>query len=172
MTDWTAPATFTPGQIVTATDLNTNVRDNPLYLFTRPQQTILSNVGTDYTTTSTTFVDIDATNLKITKTLFGTAVLLGFTGSYALNNTATVYWDFDINGTRFASGGTEGITGTPFSSTLGNLITLVVLVTGLTPGSNTFKIKWRVSANTATLFSGVAASGKDFLPDFWCIEVG
>jgi hypothetical protein len=171
---WTTPPTFTPGQIVTATDFNSYLRDNPLYLLARPSQSILRDNNASYTTTSTSFVDIDGTNLKITMSISGSAVLLGFTGAMILSTTGYAKFDFDVDGTRFANGGTDGLTAGNFINGNPNLITMMALVTGLAAGSHTFKPKWCVSSGaiTGTLFAGNGTGGQDFLPDFWAVEVG
>src|SRR5260370_40838420 len=107
---WSSPATFSTGQLIGATDLNTYVRDNTNYLLTRPKTVIKRDNNADYTTTSTTFVDIDSTNLAITMTISGSAVLLnlqagaGYTG--ALQVAA---FDFQIDGTPYASRGVSGL---------------------------------------------------------------
>jgi hypothetical protein len=104
----------------------------------------------------------------------GSAVLLGFTGAMILSTTGYAKFDFDVDGTRFANGGTDGLTAGNFINGNPNLITMMALVTGLAAGSHTFKPKWCVSSGaiTGTLFAGNGTGGQDFLPDFWAVEVG
>jgi hypothetical protein len=166
---WTTPATWNPGQVVSATDLNTHLRDNLNYLLSgRARQVIKRDNNANYATTSTSFVDIDSTNLAITLNLSGTAVLLVFT---AVGNTlagGTPIIDFDIDSTRFASGGTEGLGIVPHR-TVG---TIVALVTGLSAGNHTFKVKWKTASNTAALYAGNGTAGDDFIPTFEAVEIG
>lgn len=167
---FTTPPTFTPGQIVGATDFNAYLRDNPLYLLARPHQSVLRDNAAAYTTTSTSFVDIDATNLKITISISGSAVLVGFAATCSLNNTAYASFDIDVDGTRWGAAGAEGIVSHHFSGGTFN-VSFVVLVTGLSVASHTLKIKWKTSANTLSLYSGAAGSGFDYIPNFWAVEV-
>jgi hypothetical protein len=103
----------------------------------------------------------------------GSAVLLGFTGAYNLSNTGYVKWDFDVDGSRYASGGADGLISTIYPGNPAN-ISMVALVVGLSAGSHTFKPKWCVSVGTltASLYAGNGVGGSDFLPDFWAVEVG
>jgi hypothetical protein len=168
---WTSPVTWNPGQVVAASDLNAQLRDNLIYLFTRPQSCIKRDNGASYTTTSTSFVDIDGTNLKITLNISGSAVLLGFTGQTTRDSGgAEPIFDFLIDSTRYASAGADGLGRVP-----GNIgpFCMTGLATGLAAGSHTFKVQWKVGASgTATLYAGNGTSGQDFIPTFWAIEVG
>src|SRR5258708_27288320 len=105
---WTAPPTFTPGQVVTATDLNTYLRDNPNYLYARPNSSIKRVNGSDYTTSSSTFVDIDGTNLSITLTLTGAAVLVCFTANIPSAFGGNGAFDVVVDGVRYANA-TDGL---------------------------------------------------------------
>ncbi|SRR5258708_14989557 len=72
---FTTVPTFTPGQVVTATDLNTYLRDNEGYLLNRPSQIILRDNNANYTNNvAGSYANIDGTNLAIT---------LNFSGSLA-----------------------------------------------------------------------------------------
>jgi hypothetical protein len=166
---WTLPATWNPGQVISATDLNTHLRDNLNYLFSgRPRQTIKRDNNANYTTTSTSFVDLDATNLSITLNLSGSAVLLLFTAISTTGGGGVAFVDFDIDGTRFAAGGADGL------GSLGNRTgaTIAVLVTGLSAGNHTFKVKWKANTGAATIYAGSGVAGDDFIPTFSAVEIG
>ncbi len=165
---WTAPATWNPGQVISATDLNTHLRDNLNYLLSgRARQTIKRDNNADYSTSSTTFVDIDSTNLSITLNLSGTAVLLLFT-AVGTPSSGVAFIDFDIDGTRFAAGGVDGM------GILGNrsVATIAALVTGLSAGSHTFKVKWKTNTSSTTIYAGSGVGGSDFIPTFEAVEIG
>src|SRR5258708_38618852 len=67
--------TFTPGQVVTATDLNTYLRDNEGYLLNRPSQIILRDNNANYTNNvAGSYAHIAGANLALT---------LHFSGSLA-----------------------------------------------------------------------------------------
>jgi hypothetical protein len=165
---WTTPATWTPGQVVTATDLNTHLRDNLNFLLSRPNNVIKRDNNANYTTTATSFIDADGTNLKITLSITGSAVLLGFT-LMASNNSR---FDLLIDGTRYDSGALEGLLGAPDASLTLAPVSASVLVAGLSAGAHTFKLQWRATAGTATLYAGSGTPGSDFIPTLWAVEIG
>ncbi|MEO1163712.1 MAG: hypothetical protein AAFV98_08020 [Chloroflexota bacterium] len=62
---WTQPKTWSNEPLV-ASDLNTHLRDNMEALKEPPSANYELDETSDYTTTSTTFVDVDSTNLSLT----------------------------------------------------------------------------------------------------------
>lgn len=169
---WTAPTTsWADGNVLGASDMN--VIGNDLnYLLSGISASGKYDKGADITSTSTTFADIDATNLAKTVTLVGTKAIIVFRGA-ALTNSTTIGIGFDIavNGTRWHSTGANGswacFTG---SSTNQGNASATIVVDGLTPGSNTFKIQWIIlSAGTMTLRAGAGSAPTDFIPalDVW-----
>src|SRR5258705_10834049 len=122
---WSTPPTFTSGQVITATDLNTYVRDNTNYLLSRPKNAVKRDNNANYNTTSATFVDIDGTNLSITLSINGSAVLLAFSGTVNSSSNQPSF-DFTVDGTRVGSAGGDGL-----MSITGNLelnATIIALV--------------------------------------------
>lgn len=174
---WTDPRTWVAGEFVTASLLNTHLRDNLNALKSPPTQVQNVNDTADYSTTSTTFVDVDATDVKCTITTAGGRVMVGFCGMVRFDNNAASphrgYFDLDVDGTRL--GGDDGLVG------LGTLTTdepilpvsFVVLTSELSAGSHTFKLQWKVSlsSNSLTLYAGAGTSALDTHPQFWAREV-
>jgi hypothetical protein len=103
------------------------------------------------TTTSTTFVDVDATDFSITLTTAAKRVLIGFVGAVQTNATAIVSLDIDIDGSR--QGGDFGLTRTSMATTIANNMSFTYMSDTLTAASHTFKLQWRTTAGTATLLS-------------------
>lgn len=111
------------------------------------------------TTTSATFVDIDATagTFNLTVTTTGNPVevniRLNITGN---TNGMYAYVDLLIDGTSVSGG--NGIMLKQFQGT-GEHITMADtrIVSSLSAGPHTFKLQWRVSAGTATLVSAFAS---------------
>lgn len=173
---WSTPPTWTPGQLVGATDMA--ILSNDLtYLLNRPSQTIKRDNNATYVTSSTTFVDIDGTNLSITATLSGSAVLVSFTacgvsGTGVSGNTICL--DLSVNGTRMGSAGTDGITSAVIATNTGTqLLGFTVVVTGLSAGANTFKPQWKaLTAAALNLYAGNGTGGADFIPVFSVAEIG
>lgn len=170
---YTSPRTWVAGETVTAALLNTHLRDNLIALKDPPTDSYNVNEASDYNTTSTTFVDIDATDLALTITTTGGDVLVGFSGSIEENTGALefVYLDVAVDGTR--RGGDDGILMIGNTvSTEPQVMSFVYLVTGLSAGSHTFKLQWKVSAGgDATMWAGAGTSEKDVHPQFWAREV-
>jgi hypothetical protein len=157
------------GELVTAALLNSHLRDNFDFLKTPPTAAYILNETGDYTTTSTSFANVDGTKLSLAITTAGGDVLVGFCGSI-LQSAATVFFDVEVDGTRTA--GDDGLCViTPSSSTARTNATCFKLIQGLAPGLHTFKLQWRVNSGTATLFAGAATSNGDIHPQFFVREV-
>jgi hypothetical protein len=162
---WTQPKTWA-SEPLTSSDLNTHLRDNLEILKDPPSDDNILNQGSDYTTTSTAFVNIDGTNLSLTITTQGGAVMVHFHGVVG-NGTGTVFLDFTIDSVRH--GGDDGIIRTVSNNQQG--ISFTRLITGLAAGSHTFTLQWKVNANTGTLYAGAGTSLFDVHPQFWVREV-
>lgn len=168
-----------PGDTIASATWGNIVKADIEYLLGRPKGSTFRDNNGNYTTTSTSFVDVDATNLKQTITISGSTVLVGFSGSIIttdVGNVGHVCFDIDVDGTRAGTGGTDGVmmiyddgnASRPANASF------TVLITGLTAGSHTFKLQWRVnnSANTAALTSGSGSGGTDNKPNLYAVEVG
>jgi hypothetical protein len=120
----------------------------------------------DYTTTSTTFVDVDATNFALTFTTGARRVMIGLVGSCANSATnSSVVFDVTVDGTR--QGGTSwGLQRTQiYTATAVVDCSFVYITAALTAASHTFKLQWRASADTATLY------GSDPVCEFFAVEL-
>ena len=157
---WTTPKTWAVDELVTASDLNTHIRDNLNALKVPPTDHYELNEGSDYTTSSTSFVDVDATNLALTITTTGGDVLVHFHG-YTVNQG---YFDLAVDGSR--AGGDDGcirFTTGPVSFTR--------LITGLAAGEHVFKLQWKTVGAALTLYAGTGTAGYDLHPQFWVREI-
>lgn len=119
---------------------------------------VLNRTGvTDYTTVSTTFADIDATNLTATVTTptGGKRYMVTFQArvSHSVANGLAVF-DFTIDGTRAVSAATTGSgvrlisvvsTGTSWE------VSVTYITSVLTAGSHTIKPQWRTNSGTLTM---------------------
>lgn len=163
---WTTPKTWTNEPLI-AGDLNTHLRDNMEALKDPPTAHVELDELTDYSTTSTTFVDVDATRLSLTVDTNGGAVIVGFAGAMQITGANFAYLDVTVDGTRFA--GDNGLLG--IRDTVLDNVSFVILVTNLSAGSHTFALQWRVNSGTATLFAGAGSTNTDLHPQFWVREV-
>jgi len=123
------------------------------------------NEASNYTTTSTSFVDVDATNLALTIETTGGDLEVRFSGPITNSSSATTSLDVDLDGTRVA--GDDGITGgRPGGSAPGFPFSFVYVITDVEPGSHTLKLMWKVAAGTGTLYAGAGTAFADHHPQF------
>jgi hypothetical protein len=165
---WVTPKTWSVDELVTASDLNTHLRDNLNALKAPPSASVVLNQASDYTTSNTSFVDIDATTLALTITTTGGDVFVHFHGVVGIS-AGGVCLDFTIDGTRHA--GDDGImrSGSPNE---GETLSFTRLVMGLSAGSHVFKLQWKTtSGGTATLYAGAGTANFDVHAQFWAREL-
>lgn len=167
---WTTPKTWS-SEPLTSLDLNTYVRDNQNHLRDRLDNSAESLVSDSsiITTTATEFVDVDADKLSLTLMTHGGVVLVGFTGTVQSGvSRGSTYFNVAVDGVDYIAD--DGITRkTAAYSNGGNLhapISFVMLVTGLGPGSHTFKLRWKTSPRNTSKMDIV-----DLHPQFWAKEI-
>jgi hypothetical protein len=147
---WTTPKTWSTGELVTAANMNLHVRDNLNALFTPNTGGGSYTAGANHTTTSTSFANVDATNITFAVTSAGGRYWLGFAGRYVHSGSASyIYFDIAVDGTRI--GGTNGLL--PCSSSTTGSAFQIITPYVLTAGTRTITLQWRVSAGTGTLDS-------------------
>lgn len=151
---WTLPRTWATGEIVTAAQLNTHLRDNLEYLKQRdetPHNHFTCSSSTPYTTTSTAFADVDAAGLSGTLITTGGPLLIGIAGSWKSSGTGIdVCLDVSINGARIGHA-TYGVT---FMQSIAANTYLPVAwsqVRALAAGTYALKLQWRTSSGTLSL---------------------
>ncbi len=173
---WTTPKTWNTGDPLTASDMNTQIRDNLTVLKAPPTTLFRADQMSDYSTSSTTFVDVDGagTELELSITTTGGDVLIGFVGSVSVPGQAiNIYFDiyYDSVG-RIGQDDGLMVISQYYSGTVTKApVSLICLKTGLSAGTHTFKPQWKVASGTATLFAGAGTSGLDVHPIFWVREV-
>jgi hypothetical protein len=145
---WTTPITWATNQLVAASDMNNNVRDNANYLFNGRPQTTKKTAFSTLSTSSTTFVDVDATNLIITHIAGSGRVLLLWTVPVLTPavGTANASLDIIMDSTTRIGDATYGLTIVP--PQFRTSCTVIGLVTGVSVGSHTFKLQVRAHAGT------------------------
>lgn len=179
---WTTPKTWTAGNTLTAAELNEQVRDNLDFLYNKPGADYVMDEAVNYTTTSTTFVDVDASNLALTITTGGGDVLVWLSNAYMTCTIRDgVHFDIDVDGSR--AGGDDGIAKAEFitnaSGSAGATnyasLSMTYLVTGLAAGSHTFKLQWRKSYTgvsfPVTWYVGAGTTYSDLHPQFGVREL-
>jgi hypothetical protein len=136
---------------------------------TPPRDSYVANEVSDYTTTSTSFVAVDATNYNLSITTNGGEVEIHFDGM--MSHTAVagrVYFDVYIDSTTYL-GGDDGLSGAkpPSGDNFGwRPIAFTRRITGLSAAAHTFQLHWKTSGATATLYAGAGTTNADIHPEF------
>lgn len=111
-----------------------------------------AQVATGETTTSTSYTDLATPGPAVTVDT-GPRALIFVTGSISNSGTGSVRMAYETSGaTTLAAADIRGI-GHAGAATVEVLCANVIFETALTPGSNTFTAKYRVSASTGTFGS-------------------
>jgi hypothetical protein len=177
---WTTPQNWTAVPF-TVSNLNTQIRDNLIFLKDPTFARALLDEGSNYTTTSASFTNIDAGDtegkFKHTATTYGGDIFVGFNGMIAVNTDATsVLFNISIDGTPyFADDGFIGLHRS--ASSIGNArIPLSFLIpipkADVPAGSHIFRLMWKTTGGaTGTLYAGAGTAGADIHPGFWVREI-
>lgn len=168
---WTSPMTWT-ASLVTVTQFNQQIRDNLLALKNPPTQTAMPN--NIFTTTSASYVDIDTNEFKCEITIAGSVVLFWFVATVQHSDSGGII-NFNIsvdNVNQYGDDGLLCIRPMDFSTSHRMPVTIVHRLTGLTPGTRVFRMKWKTSGATATLHAhGGATNGANVYSQFGVTEL-
>ena len=156
MPDWTLMNDLSTGDLVTEADMDA-LRGNLEYLLDPNHQRIRRDDAGDYATTSTVFVDVDATHLTLTLETHGGPVLVFLTGTASMSGVGSLtYFDVAVDGVRAGTPSASGAGLTTFTSPAASTqhnVSFSFLVTGLAAGVHTFKLQWRVGSTTGYLYA-------------------
>lgn len=137
---WTAPRTWEAAEIVTADMMNTHVRDNLNQLRSPAvEHYVRGGSDGDYSTTSSTPVNIDATNLSQTITTTGNDVLVTFNGYGTAPSGDFVSIFLDVDGTD------QHIMDFRVGDAWPRPLGFALVVTGLTADDHTFTVQWSIT---------------------------
>ena len=169
---WTAPRTYVTAEVVTASILNTDLRDN--LLETAPAKSTAADrifissgsntlkervpdatvVATSETTASTSYTDLSTVGPAVTSTT-GTRALVIVSAAISVNSAgAKVYMGITVSGaTSDAADDASSLIFTSDSSGQQIRASAAHFFEGLTGGSNVFTAKYKVSAGTGTFIN-------------------
>jgi hypothetical protein len=160
-------------ELVTADLLNAHLRDNLNALKSPPTTTYELDQGSNYTTTSGSFTDVDGagSELTLSVTISGTEVMVGFFGVVTADaGPKNVHFNVAVDGTNVAAD--DGIIGAQIqAASEKETVGFVRILKGLTPGARSFALRWKTNGATATLFAGAGSAQADHHPQFWVREV-
>lgn len=148
---WTTPKTWS-AETLTSTDMNTHIRDNLNYLkdTIAPNAEQYARTSGNYTTTSTTFTDVDGTNMSFSLTTTGGDVMVtcaGY-GSSGAGDAVTV-------GVFVTGLGTTTIVEAESTNNSDPVnVSFVYIFKDLAAGTYTFTLRYKGDGSTTTLYAG------------------
>lgn len=107
---------------------------------------------TNYSTTSTSFTDIDATNLSLSLDTGTHRVAVSLTACANLSSAGLLFLDLLVDGTSVS--GSKGIVCVEPAAGQNHNVGFTWYSDTMTADTHTFKLQWKVSTGTATLFAG------------------
>ena len=140
MPTWTTMNDLSTGDLVTEADMDA-IRGNIEYLLNPNEDNTAYLKGSNISATNNTWQDVDATNLSLTITTYGGPVLIYFSGMAYVAASNIVYFDIDINGTRYANT-TKGIAKCFQTYAIGEHVAFAVIDNSLAAGSHTITLQW------------------------------
>jgi len=135
---WETMQDLTTGDIVTEADMDA-IRGNIEYLL-EPNSDADDSVA-DFTTTSTSFVDVGAAYTR-TVTSFGGPLLILFTVSVDYDSATYTKFEVDIDGSPYSGNGVDGIAGSRTDSSNNDTVTILIRAE-VDAGAHTIKLQWR-----------------------------
>jgi hypothetical protein len=147
--------------MASASEYNTQIRDNFNFLLSGFAMDYLVYEPTaDYTTTSSTFGDVDATNLILTMTVKGGRALVWASFDLKADNTASSSAEATIlcdTATYPDDSSTNGLV--RVAQNVGMWASIIGYWSGLTDASHTFKLQFRNVTSGATATIGKVNTG-------------
>lgn len=149
---WTTPRTWQVDELVTATIMNTHIRDNLNALKVPASSQVIRDNGARYQTTATSFTAIDSTNMIRTLNTAGGDILVWFWGTFVISATNVLCLDIRYDTTtRVGAAWTQGLLATQISNVPQTVHLGPIIISGLSAGSHTFDVMWKTSGGTMQL---------------------
>ncbi len=169
---WTTPITWTTGAVLTAAQLNQQLRDNmnetapakftaasQIFVSTganagSPRTVVWDYVGSAQTTTSSSFVDLATVGPTVTATTGVQALVCISARLQHGTANANSYMGYAVSGaTTIAAVATSSVASTASAGGSWEQQSYVLMQGSLTAGSNTFQAKYQTNTGTATFDS-------------------
>lgn len=181
---YTEPKTWTNEPLVAA-DLNTHLRDNLDALKDPPFAVYNMVEGTDLTVSSTSFVDLDATDgkLELTITTTGGDVMICFRCTIRGGASTILFLDVSVDGTAYgvttlgAADGLYAVNGLGTADEIDGSVLFWHIIPGtalggIAAGSHTFRLRGKVDATgNVVIHRGAGTAAGDTAGQFWVREM-
>lgn len=170
--EWTPPKTdWANNNLVDAAAMNA-IGKNLVFLKAPPTALVKLNESADFTTSSTSWTEIDGagSQLQITLETAGGDVLIIFWGVFNSSGSAYAFLDVDIDGTRLSAWDSGPGDGLVYLAPGYPSIGFVTLARNLPAGTHTFKMMWRTSSASYPITMYVSGARKAN-SQFWVREV-
>ncbi len=164
MTTWTTPRTWGTGDLVTAADLNEQLRDNLAYLKTAITFDLVEADNNYTSTNASTFEDVDTSNLSLTVTTRGKLAAIGLqTCLRQTQQSQAICMDITVDGNR-VGGNFRGLVYHRMTNARDATAPTPVFahhwLTTLPAGTHTLKLVWlQVTTNLDTGYIDNTANG-------------
>jgi hypothetical protein len=173
---WNTLINWLAGTQLTEVLLNAQLRDNLEVLKRRPFAVSDVTFAGNFTTTSTSFVDVSATWFSLTVTPSSTTETSDFmiTSSFSIlpsstSTNRTITFDLTINGTSVSGGnGILVCSGNNANAILP--VSFWYIARNVAPGADIFRLRWKTTGDTVTLY-GQAGGVQNNRPQFSVMEI-
>lgn len=140
---WTTPRTWATNELVTAALLNEQLRDNVNHLLEKANSQLVFGSGTNFTTTSTTLVDVTGFSTSFTKISSNSRLIVVLQGTMVFAGGLPVpAVAINVNGTDYDSGCQQS-TGV-----------VIAMLNGIAAGSYTIKMRMKAVGGGNSIFNG------------------
>lgn len=176
---WSIPKTWL-NEVVIVQDMNQYLRDNLLALKYPPSAVYNIQESSNYSTSSTSFVDINAVEGKFLHTITTTGdgnggngdVMVALLASVYATTAIRVYFRIVLDGV--AQNANDGllVMNTAPAPTFGlGMASFMFPLRNVSPDTHEIKLQWKVSSGTAILPANAGTSGRDMRGQFFVREM-
>jgi hypothetical protein len=170
---FTTLPTFVAGRF-SVDDANTYIRENLEALKAPPTDSyITAGRSSDYSTTSSSFTDVDDTDMALTITTTGDGagnaadVMIGFCGTLYSSSSIRIYLRLVEDGV--ALNADDGLCVSEASGV--RPVAFMFLRANASIGEHTYKLQYKVSSGTGVILANAGTSTRDCRSQFWVREM-
>ena len=167
---WTSPNTAVTGAPISASDYNTYQRDNLTYLFSQRPAPKSSYFSGSLSSSSTSFVDVSTSNVKLNATInsgrFYCLFTFPFNLSFSSAGIARANFRVQVDGVTSEGDPTYGLLHA--NNTIQQTLIVPALLQGLSAGAHDIRLQWKltVTSGSGWQMNIPSVAGADGLPVF------